>query len=291
MNPSLDQTLEAPREGVPAGENHSLVVIEPGREWSALDLRELWNYRELLYFLTWRDIKVRYQQTVLGAAWAIIQPVLTMLIFTAIFGRFAGIPSDNIPYPIFVYAALLPWTFFSNAVTNSGNSLVGSANLITKVYFPRMIIPGAAVMAGLVDFLIASVVLAVLMVYYRVVPGWQLVLFPVLLALAAVLALGVGMIMSALNVKYRDVRYALPFLVQIWMFATPILYPLSLVKRWQWVLWLNPLTGIIEGFRSSLLGRPIAWVPLAISAGLTAVILVCAAVFFRRMERGFADVV
>lgn len=291
MNPSLDQTLEAPRESVSSADRPPLVVIEPGRAWSALDLRELWNYRELLYFLTWRDIKVRYKQTVLGAGWAILQPVLTMLIFTAIFGRFAGIPSDNIPYPIFVYAALLPWTFFSNAVTNSGNSLVGSANLITKVYFPRMIIPGAAVLAGLVDFLIASVVLAVLMVYYRVVPGWQIVLFPVLIVLAALLALGVGMIMSAMNVKYRDVRYALPFLVQIWMFATPILYPLSLIKRWQWVLWLNPLTGIIEGFRSSLLGRPIAWVPLGISAGMTVVILLCAAVFFRRMERGFADVV
>jgi lipopolysaccharide transport system permease protein len=168
MNSSLDQTLEAPREGVPPAATRPLVVIEPSAAWSALDLRELWSYRELLFFLTWRDIKVRYKQTLLGAAWAIIQPVLTMLIFTVIFGRFAGIPSDNIPYPIFVYAALLPWTFFSNAVTNSGNSLVGSANLITKVYFPRMIIPGAAVLAGLVDFLIASGVLAVLMVYYRI---------------------------------------------------------------------------------------------------------------------------
>lgn len=290
MNSSLDQTLEAPRESVPT-DRRPLVVIEPGSAWSSLDLRELWNYRELLYFLTWRDIKVRYQQTLLGAAWAIIQPVLTMLIFTVIFGRFAGIPSDNIPYPIFVYAALLPWTFFSNAVTNSGNSLVGSANLITKVYFPRMIIPGAAVLAGLVDFLIASGVLAVLMIYYRIVPTWQILLFPLLTGLTAVLALGIGMVMSALNVKYRDVRYALPFLVQVWMFASPILYPLSIVRNWRWVLYVNPLTGIIEGFRSSLLGRPMPWLPLAISVGATVVILLFAAVFFRRMERGFADVV
>ncbi|MEO6393797.1 MAG: ABC transporter permease [Pyrinomonadaceae bacterium] len=293
MRSPLDQTLEA--TGVelspPDSDRRPLVVIEPGRAWLGLDLGELWSYRELLYFLTWRDIKVRYKQTVLGAAWAILQPLLTMLIFTVIFGRFAGIPSDNIPYPIFCYAALLPWTFFSNAVTNSGNSLVGSSNLITKVYFPRMIIPGAAVLAGLVDFLIASVILAGLMVYYRVAPTWQIMLFPALIALTAVLALGIGMVMSALNVKYRDVRYALPFLVQIWMFATPILYPLSLVKNWRWVLYLNPLTGVIEGFRSSLLGRPFNWTALGISLLLTAAALVFAAFFFRRMEKSFADIV
>jgi lipopolysaccharide transport system permease protein len=291
MNSSLDQTLETPADLVPVTERRPLVVIEPGRSWSALNLRELWNYRELLYFLTWRDVKVRYKQTLLGATWAILQPLLTMLIFTVIFGRFAAIPSDGIPYPIFCYAALLPWTFFANAVTSSGNSLVGSSNLITKVYFPRMIIPGAAVLAGLVDFLIASGILAVLMVYYRVVPTWQLVLFPALVALTALFAFGVGMVMSALNVKYRDIRYALPFLVQIWMFASPILYPLSLIKHWRWVLYLNPLTGVIEGFRSSLLGRPFDWKAIGISLVLTAVTLIFAAFFFRRMERSFADIV
>jgi lipopolysaccharide transport system permease protein len=291
MNSTLNHALEPAGDTTAKPDHRSVVVIEAGGAWSALNLRELWSYRELLFFLTWRDIKVRYKQTALGATWAILQPLLTMLIFTVIFGRFAGIPSDGIPYPIFCYTALLPWTFFSNAVTNSGNSLVGSSNLITKVYFPRMVIPGAAVLAGLVDFMIASAILAALMVYYRVAPTWQIVLFPGLVLLTAVLAFGVGMIMSALNVKYRDVRHALPFLVQIWMFATPILYPLSLVRQWRWLLYLNPLTGVIEGFRSSLLGRPFDWTALAISVLITAATLVFAAFFFRRMEKSFADIV
>jgi lipopolysaccharide transport system permease protein len=270
-----------------------LVKIRPSRRWVALNLRDLWAYRELLYFLTWRDVKVRYKQTVLGAAWAIIQPLCTMLIFTLFFGKLAKVPSDGIPYPIFAYAGLLPWTFFSNAITSSGNSLVGSSNLITKVYFPRMIIPGAAVGAGLVDFAIAFVILGGLMIYYGVALTWSLLALPLLIALTALLALGVGLWTSALNVKYRDIRYALPFLIQLWMFASPIIYPASLMpQKWRWVLWLNPLTGIIEGYRASLLGRtPLNWSSLAISSVITLALLVYSALEFRRMERTFADVV
>src|SRR6266480_1407555 len=211
-----------------------VVTIEPNKGWSLVELRDLWAYRELLYFLTWRDVKVRYKQTELGVAWAIIQPLLTMLIFTIFFGRLAGVPSDNIPYPLFAYAGLLPWTFFANAISNSGNSLVGNANLITKVYFPRMIVPGAAVAAGLVDFAIASVILVLLMIYYGVSLRWTVLMFPVLVLMTTLLALGVGMWLSALNVKYRDVRFALPFAVQLWLFVSPVIYPISfLPQRWR----------------------------------------------------------
>ena len=270
-----------------------LIKIRPSKGWVALQLGDLWVYRELLYFLTWRDIKVRYKQTILGATWAIIQPLFTMLLFTLFFGKLGHIPSDGVPYPIFAYAGLLPWTFFSNAVTNSGNSLVGSANLITKVYFPRMIIPGAAVGAGLVDFAIAFVILIALMIYYHVALTWNLLALPLLLALTTLLALGVGMWASALNVKYRDIRYALPFLVQLWMFFSPVIYPVSLMpQKWRWILWLNPLSGIIEGFRSSLFGvNPFDWTSLGISIAVTLGILVYSAYSFRRMERVFADIV
>jgi lipopolysaccharide transport system permease protein len=270
-----------------------LIKIRPHKGWVALNLSDLWVYRELLYFLTWRDIKVRYKQTLLGAAWAIIQPLFTMLLFTLFFGKLAKIPSDGVPYPIFAYAGLLPWTFFSNAVTNSGNSLVGSSSLITKVYFPRMIIPGAAVGSGLVDFGIAFVILIGLMVYYGVPVTWSIVMLPVLVALTTLLALGVGMWTSAMNVKYRDIRYAMPFLVQLWLFASPVIYPASLMpQKWRWVLWLNPLTGIIEGFRSSLLGsNRFNWLALGLSTLMTLGALVYSAYTFRRMERVFADIV
>lgn len=269
-----------------------LVSIRPSGKWVSLDLSSLWPYRELLYFLMWRDVKVRYKQTALGAAWAIIQPLFAMAIFTLFFGRLAGVPSDGIPYPIFAYAGLLPWMFFSNAVTNSGNSLVGSSNLITKVYFPRMIIPAAAVGSGLVDFVIALLILVVLMVYYGVAVTFNLLMFPVLVALTMLLALGVGMLMSGLNVKYRDVRHALPFVIQLWMFATPIVYPASLVpERWRLVYALNPLTGIIEGYRSSLFGAAFDWATLGTSAAITIAVLIYSAYSFRRMERGFADLV
>lgn len=281
-----------PRPSAQGLTEQPLIRIRPAKKWVALNLRDLWAYRELLYFLTWRDVKVRYKQTLLGAGWAIIQPLFTMLIFTLFFGKFASVPSDGIPYPIFAYAGLLPWTFLSNAVTSSGNSLVGSANLITKVYFPRMIIPGAAVAAGLVDFAIAFVILVLLMIYYGVAVRWSVLLLPVLVTLTALLALGVGMWMSALNVKYRDIRYALPFLIQLWMFATPIIYPSSLVpEKWRWAMALNPLTGIVEAYRCSLFSREINWAALAISTLITLAVLVYSAYTFRRMEKSFADVV
>lgn len=272
--------------------NKPLVTIQPGKFWVALDLKTLWAYRELLFFLTWRDIKVRYKQTLLGAAWAIIQPLLTMIIFTIFFGRLAGIPSDGIPYPLFAFAGLLPWVFFSNAINNSGNSLILSSNLITKVYFPRMIIPSAAVAAGLVDFLVGFVILILLMFWYGVVLTINLLFFPVLAGLTIFLALGVGMIMAALNVKYRDIRYAMPFLVQLWMFATPIIYPSSLLpEKWLWLMRLNPMTGIIEGYRASLFGTQFDWKAITVSTVITFVLLIYSAYSFRRMERNFADII
>jgi lipopolysaccharide transport system permease protein len=269
-----------------------LFTLEPSRGWVPLNLRELWLYRELLFFLTLRDVQVRYKQTLLGAAWAVIQPLFTMLVFWLFFGRLAGMPSDGIPYPLFALAGLLPWTFFSNAVTNSGNSLVGSTNLVTKVYFPRMIIPGSAVLAGLVDFAIAFLSMGGMLVWYEVGISWQILLVPPLVALLVLLATGVGMWMSALNVKYRDIRYALPFLVQLWMFATPIIYPASIVpEKWRWVLALNPMSGIIEGFRSALFGRPVDWLALGLSTGAASVVFLFAALSFRRMETRLADTI
>lgn len=271
-----------------------VVTIEPSKSWVALNLRDLWSYRELLYFLTWRDVKVRYKQTALGVAWAIIQPLFTMLIFTLFFGKLAGIESQTggVPYPIFAYAGLLPWMFFSNALTTSGNSLVGSAHLITKVYFPRMMIPGAAVAAGLVDFAIAFVILVILMFYYGVAPAWTALMLPVLVMMTVVLALGMGMWLSALNVKYRDVRFALPFLLQLWMFVSPVIYPSSfLPEKYRWLLMLNPVSGIIEGYRSSLFGKPFNWRALGVSALIGLVLLVYSSYSFKRMERSFADIV
>ena len=274
--------------------DNPLVVIEPSKSWVAINLRDLWAYRELLYFLTWRDVKVRYKQTALGVAWAILQPLLTMLISTLVFGRLGGFGArtEGIPYPIFVYAGLLPWTFFSNAVTTSGNSLVGSANLITKVYFPRMIIPGAAVAAGLVDFFIAFVLLIGLMLYYKVALTWNLLVFLPLVLLTTLLAIAVGMWLSALNVKYRDIRFALPFIIQLWMFVSPVFYPSNILpEKWRLVFTLNPLTGIIDGFRSSLFGRPTNWTALGVSALIAILLLVYASYSFRRMEKTFADIV
>jgi lipopolysaccharide transport system permease protein len=292
-NPLLATAQNVPEPHIPVSlPEQPLVVLEPSKSWVALGLKDVWTYRELFYFLTWRDVKVRYKQTLLGAAWAILQPLCQMIIFTVLFSRVAGIESDGIPYPIFSYAALLPWTFFSNAVLNSSNSLVGSSNLITKVYFPRMIIPGAAVGAGLVDFAIASLLLVVLMIYYRIALTWNVLVLPLLLLEITLLATGVGMWMSALNVKFRDIRYALPFLVQLWMFASPIIYPSSIIpEKWRWVLVLNPLMGNISGFRSALFGRNFDWYAIAISWVITIVMLVYAAYTFRRMEKTFADVV
>lgn len=270
-----------------------LIVIEPGGRWAALDLRDLWSYRELLYFLVWRDIKIRYKQTLLGASWAIVQPLLTTLIFTLLFGVLAGIDSEGVPYPIFAYAGLLPWTFFANAVTQSSNSLVGSSHLITKVYFPRLLVPAAAVGAGLVDFGIAFVILFGMMAYYGVALTSGLLMLPALFAHVALLALGVGLLLSALNVKYRDVRHAVPFLIQLWMFASPVIYPPAMIpQRWQWVLALNPVTGVVDAFRAAIFGRKeFDWTTLAVSATVTLCLLVVAAFVFRRVENSFADVI
>jgi lipopolysaccharide transport system permease protein len=280
-NPGVGQPTEKP-----------VVLIEGGKAAISLQLGDLWAYRELLYFLTWRDVKVRYKQTVLGVAWAVLQPLLMMVIFSLIFGRVAGMPSDGVPYPLFAYGGLLAWTFFATAITSSGNSLVGSANLITKVYFPRMIIPGAAVCAAVVDLLFAFIVLVPLMIYYKVPLQPQLAMLPLLILLLMVLAVGVGMWLSALNVKYRDVRFALPFLTQIWMFLSPVIYPLnSLPPKVKLVMMANPIAGIVEGFRAALFGLPFNWLALGISAVITVIFLFYAVFAFKRMERQFADIV
>ncbi|MDO8431271.1 MAG: ABC transporter permease [Candidatus Binatus sp.] len=274
-----------------AGDAKPYETIEAGRGRRAV-LLGLWHYRELLLILAWRDIKVRYKQTLLGAAWAVLQPFLTMVVFVIFFGKLAGISSDGIPYPIFAYSALLPWMFFSNAVTNASNSLVESAGLITKVFFPRAVIPAAAILAGLLDFAIASLLLIAMMAWYRIWPGAALAMLPVLVALTIAAAFAVGLWLSALNVKYRDVRYAIPFLVQIWLFLTPVIYPVSIVPaKWRWLLALNPMAGTIEGYRSALLGKPFAWTELAISATATIVFLLYATYTFSRMEGQFADMI
>ena len=278
--------------------DHS-IIIEPSKGWVPVRLRDLWEYRDLLYFLVWRDVKVRYKQTVLGAAWAVLQPTLTMVVFTIFFGGIAGISSDGLPYPIFSYAALLPWTFFAQGLSQSSNSLVGSQNLITKVYFPRLIIPLAAVLSGVVDFFLAFLVLLAMMAFYGIWPGLAVIWLPLFLALAFATALGVGLWMSALNVEYRDVRYVVPFLVQIWLFITPVIYPTSAVTdRLQsiglptWLYGLNPMVGVVEGFRWALLGVGARPGPLILaSAAVTALITVSGAFYFRRMEQTFADVV
>jgi len=274
-------------------ENKPLSVIEPSKGWIPINFKEIWKYRELLYFLTKREIQVRYKQTVLGGLWAIIQPLFTMAVFTLFFGRLARMPSDGIPYPIFVYAGLLPWTYFANALTNSGNSLVGSANLISKVYFPRIIIPGSYALAGLLDFFIAMILLLAMMISYQYLPGISILLFPFLLGLTFLCAVGVGLWLSAMNVQYRDIRYAIPFLIQLWMFVSPVIYPVSLVpEKYQWLLALNPLGGIINAYRASLLGhQPIDWHLLCISSFIILLIFISGMYYFRKMEKTFADVV
>ena len=270
-----------------------MVVIQPSKRFFNLDLRPIWEYRELLYFLVWRDIKVRYKQTIIGAAWAICQPLLTMMIFAVIFGRFAKIPSDGIPYPIFAFAGLLPWTYFSQSISRSGISLVTDSNLIRKIYFPRMIIPAASVIAPVVDFALSFLILLVMMAWYRVVPGRAVVMLPLFVLLAIVAALGVSLWLSALNVRYRDVGHAIPFLVQFWMYASPIVYPLSLIpQRWRALYSLNPMVGVAEGFRWGLLGKQsLGFDSIAIGASVALFLLLSGLVFFKRMERVFADIV
>ena len=268
------------------------VVIQPTRSWRLVSPKDFWAYRELLFFLTWRDVKVRYKQTALGAAWAILQPLFMMIIFTIFFGRLAGVDSGGVPYPLFALAGLVPWTFFSNAITASGNSLVGSANLITKVYFPRLIVPAAAMLAGLVDFALAFLLFCVMMVYYRVPPTIHVLFLPVLILMTALFALGVGTWMSALNVKYRDVRFALPFLIQLWLFVSSVILPSSaLPQKYRWLLMLNPMSGIIEGYRSALFGLPFDWPALGAAAVITIAVLVYSIYSFARVERSFADII
>jgi lipopolysaccharide transport system permease protein len=274
-------------------EDLPVLHIKPSHGWVSLQLGEVWDYRELLYFLIWRDIKVRYKQTSLGAAWAIIQPFFTMLVFSLFFGRLGKMPSDGLPYPVFAYAALVPWTFFAQGLTQSSDSLVGSGNLIKKVYFPRLVIPLGAVSAGVVDFALAFLVLIAMMFYYHVTPTMNVIFLPLLLLLALITSLGVGLWLSALNVKYRDVKYVVPFVTQFWMLATPIAYSSSLLSEpWRTVYGLNPMVGVVEGFRWALLGINTApgamvWV----SAIMSVLILVGGAFYFRRMEKTFADVV
>lgn len=277
---------------LPAAEVPTL-RIAPSNGWVPLKLSELWEYRELLYFLVWRDIKVRYKQTALGASWAIIQPFLTMVVFSIFFGHLAGIPSDGIPYPIFSFAALVPWTFFANGLGQSSNSLVGSGGLISKVYFPRLIIPLASVFSGIVDFAIAFLVLLVMMLYYGLIPSLNVIWLPLFLLLALVTSLGVGLWLSALNVEYRDVRYVVPFITQFWMLATPIGYPSSLLHEpWRTIYGLNPMVGVVEGFRWALLKTNTAPGPLiAVSSAAALLILITGAFYFRRMEKTFADIV
>jgi len=255
------------------------------------DLRDFWSRRELLYFLTWRDIKVRYKQTVMGASWAVLQPLVMMLIFAVFFGLL-GVPTEGLPYLLFFYSGLLPWTFFSNAVGQSSASLVSNSNLITKVYFPRLLIPAATIGAGLVDLGVASVILVGLMLYYGLTPGWNLLMLPVLVGLTVLLAFAVGTWLAALMVKYRDVRHVLPFALQVWFFVTPIIYPASIVPEgWRWVLYINPLAGVAEGMRGAVSGRGFNWGPLAFSAAMTLVLFALSIRAFNRLEKSFADLI
>jgi lipopolysaccharide transport system permease protein len=267
--------------------------IAPPSGWFDLNLGGLWQYRELLYFFVWRDIKIRYKQTAIGAAWAVFQPLMTMAVFSLFFGKLAKIPSNGLPYPVFYFSALLPWTYFSGALQNATSVVVEQQRVITKVYFPRLVLPLSAVVAGLVDFSIGFVVFLVMMAYYRIVPGLPIFFFPLFLLMAVLTALGVGLFLSALNAIYRDVRYVLPFLVQFWMFASPVAYPSSLVPpRWRWLYELNPMAGVIDGFRWSLTGKgQPPGILLVVSASMVVLLVAAGTVYFQKMEGTIADVV
>jgi lipopolysaccharide transport system permease protein len=271
----------------------SRIVIQPRQGLFHLELGSVWLYRELLYFLAWREIKVRYKQTVLGAMWAILQPLLTMIIFTIVFGNFAKIPSDGLPYPLFAYAALLPWEYFSQALSRSGAGVVNDASLIRKIYFPKLIIPLAAVVTPLVDFFLSLSILVGMMLWFRVIPAWSIMALPLFLLMALLTALSVGLWLSALNVRYRDIRYTIPFLTHLWMYASPIAYPVSLVpEKWRLLYSLNPLAGVVEGFRWALLGKESPdFRIMAVSAVAVLVVLLGGLVYFKKMEQTFADVI
>ena len=266
--------------------------LQPSQGWNSRTIADIWAYRELLYFFIWRDIKVRYKQTLLGAGWAIIQPLMTMVVFTIFFGHLAKVPSDGLPYPVFSFMALVPWTYFASALAGCSTSLSGYQHIISKVYFPRLIIPIAAVIAPLVDFTIGFVILIGFMLWYRITPGPSIVWLPALMLLALATAASVGVWLAALNVRYRDVRYVVPFVVQLWMFATPVAYPASLVpSRWRAVYGLNPMAGVIEGFRWALAGGPAPGVITVVSAAVVIVLIAGGAMYFRRLEGTFADVI
>jgi lipopolysaccharide transport system permease protein len=278
-------SVEVPRE--------PSIVIRPSSGGLRFGLREVWAYRELLYFFVWRDVKVRYKQTVLGAGWAILQPFFTMVVFSIFFGRLANIPSDGLPYPVFSYTALLPWTYFANSLSGCSDSLVGSANLITRAYFPRMLLPLSSVVGGLVDLGVASVVLVGMILFYGISLSWAILLLPLFVLLAMGTALGVGMFLAAMNVRYRDVRYVLPFMTQLWLFATPVAYPISIVpEQWQWLYGLNPMVGVVEGFRWALTGTALPSITAITSSTVVVLVsLLVGAVYFSKAERTFADVV
>ena len=270
-----------------------MVIIEPLRGWAPLALRELWNCRELIYFFVWRDVKIRYKQTILGAAWAVLQPLLTMVVFSVIFGHLAGLPSDGTPYPIFTYTALLPWQLFAYALSQTAISLVSHQQLLKKVYFPRLVIPVSAVLCWLVDFSIGFVVLLAMMFYYGIAPTLAIITVPLFVVLAMAAALAVGLWLATLNVQFRDVRYAIPFLIQFWLFITPVAYSSSLIpEKWRFWYGLNPMTGVVEGFRWALLGKSGEVGFLIIVSGLVTIgLLVGGLIYFRRMEGTFSDVV
>lgn len=300
LAPEADETdllAPPPASGPPPDQPHlpdeHLTIIQAKPGWQIVDLPEMWRFRELLYFLVWRDVKVRYKQTVLGAAWAILQPFAQMVVLSIFFGRMVDMPTGGVPYPLFVFAGLLPWTFFSNAIASAGGSVVGNQNLITKVYFPRLFIPASAIGVGLVDFCIACGMLFVLMFYYGRPPAATIVLAPLLMLGLTAAALGIGTLLSALTVAYRDFRYVVPFMVQIWMFATPAVYmdASTVGPRWQSILPLNPAYGLILNFRSAVLGRPLDYYALGVSLAVTAVMVVAGCMYFRRVERSFADII
>lgn len=270
-----------------------ITLIRARYRWFEVNLAELWEYRELLYFLVWRDLKIRYKQTLIGVAWAVIQPVFTMIVFSVFFGRLAGLPSDGVPYPIFYYTALLPWTYFANALSQASNSIVAHQQVITKVYFARVLLPVSAVLAGLVDFAVAAGILLVMMFWYGIFPTWKMLWVLPLILLVILTAVAVSLWLSALNALYRDVRYAVPFLLQFWMFASPVAYPASLVpEHWRWLYGLNPMAGVIEGFRWALAGAGPGPGPMVlVSAGVVLVVLIAGFFYFQRMERTVADVV
>jgi lipopolysaccharide transport system permease protein len=270
-----------------------VIYLKPSKGWLSINFKEMWHYRELIYFLTWRDIKVRYKQAVLGIAWAVLQPLLTTVIFTIIFGILLKTPSQEIPYPLFTMTALLPWQLFATALQRSSISLVGNANLITKIYFPRLAIPFSSVMASLVDFCVSFVVLLGVMVYYHYWPGWNILWLPLIVLLALLTALSVGLWLSALNVQYRDIQHMVPFIIQVWMYASPIVYSIDIVPNgiWRWLYGLNPMVGVIQGFRWALLGGDPPDITMVFSIGMVLVLLISGLFYFRRMEKTFADIV